>query len=83
MSESTFRAWWDIAQVLLLLYVVVTVPFRLGFDQRVDAWTFTFFVEAVVDLYFLLDIGVNFPKLRFLSLKLRFSQSKTEISCTL
>ena len=56
LPEGTFRTYWDIAQVFLLMYVVITVPLKIGFDLETQAWTTEFWVEVGVDIYFLVDI---------------------------
>lgn len=58
--ESKFRTSWDIIQVALLLYVVLTVPLRIGFDLAVEFGTVAFWFDLFVDLYFLVDIVINF-----------------------
>lgn len=32
-GEGSFRRWWDVSQVLLLMYVAIVVPLRAGFDS--------------------------------------------------
>ena len=63
--ESRFRAFWDIAQVFLLFYVMLTVPLRIGFDIEVEFGTIAFWIDACVDAYFLVDIGVNFRTVHY------------------
>jgi hypothetical protein len=62
-GDGKFRRAWDAVQVLLLLYVAVMVPLRTGFDESgamVAPLTPLWWVELVVDLYFIVDIGLNF-----------------------
>ena len=58
--DSRFSAVWDLTQVILLLYVTVTVPLRAGFEIDVALWSFGFFIDALIDLYFVTDICLNF-----------------------
>jgi Ca2+-binding EF-hand superfamily protein len=58
--DSSFSAFWDLTQVMLLLYVAITVPLRAGFSLEVELWSVAFFVDAVIDLYFISDICLNF-----------------------
>ena len=58
--DSAFRQIWDGVQVVLLLYVAVVTPTRVGYDIPVPAYSGEFWWEAVVDLYFWLDIILNF-----------------------
>lgn len=58
--DSNFSAVWDLAQVALLLYVAITVPLRAGFDLEVELASFSFFVDMLIDIYFITDICLNF-----------------------
>ena len=58
--EGLFRRRWDFTQMLLLIYVAFGVPFRLGFGVPVGLWTFWFWFDAFVDIYFVSDIAVSF-----------------------
>ena len=53
---------WDLMQVFFLAYVSVSVPFQAGFEIDIDNFSFWWWVELVVDLYFLLDVIFNFRK---------------------
>ena len=58
--ESSFRKKWDVAQILLLAYVAMSVPYRLGFDENVELWSFPWFwVDLCVDIYFITDLFVS------------------------
>ena len=43
----------------MMLVIAITVPFRIGFDIDVEIGTFGFWLDAIIDLYFLVDIVVN------------------------
>ncbi len=58
--DSSFRPRWDLVQVLMLFYVASMVPLRIGFDREADPWTPAFLIEVVVDVYFIVDIFVQF-----------------------
>ena len=58
--ENRLRQVWDAMQVFLLLYVACIIPFRECFDVPVETWSGPFWWEAFVDLYFILDIFLNF-----------------------
>ena len=59
--DSKLRQAWDGSQVILLLYVLMTVPYRACFQLPTPAlWTSEFWVELVVDVYFIIDIALNF-----------------------
>ena len=54
------RTFWDIAQVILLLYLLITVPLRVAFDVTIEIGTAAFWFDVFVDLYFIVDIVFNF-----------------------
>ena len=56
--EATFRKYWDIGSVFLILYSCITVPYflALGTEPR----GFVAVVDKIVDLMFMLDIVLNF-----------------------
>ena len=56
LPESHFRTYWDMAQVVLLMYVVVMVPLKIGFELETELFATEFWIEVGVDLYFLVDI---------------------------
>lgn len=50
--DSDFSTAWDLTQVVLLLFVTVTVPLRAGFDVDVELWSAAFFIDMAIDIYF-------------------------------
>jgi hypothetical protein len=59
-TESSFSAVWDLMQVVLLVYVCISVPYQTGFDLDTDVGSLIWWWELWIDLYFLIDIGLNF-----------------------
>lgn len=62
VPESKFRTTWDALLAICILYSVVVVPYRLGFNVNVTAsimpgW---YTVDWIVDAFFWMDILVNF-----------------------
>ena len=57
--DGGFRRQWDLAQMLLLVYVAFVVPYRLGFSHPVLLWSFWFWFDACVDVYFITDIFMS------------------------
>eukprot|EP01043_Picozoa_sp_COSAG02_P029200 COSAG02_NODE_1806_length_10867_cov_7.575130_5_plen_748_part_01 len=55
-----FRHAWDLLQIVMLFYVALVVPFRIGFDEEAKPSHWIFWWEVLVDLYFWLDIVMNF-----------------------
>jgi hypothetical protein len=58
--NSPGRQGWDMLMLPMMLVIAITVPFRIGFDIDVEIGTFGFWLDAIIDLYFLVDIVVNF-----------------------
>ena len=58
--DSDFSAVWDLTSVALLLYVAIVIPLRACFDVVVVLWSFGFWFDAAVDVYFICDVGLNF-----------------------
>jgi hypothetical protein len=58
--DSSFSSTWDLLSVVMLLYVSAAVPLRVCFGVEVALWSSTFFVETVVDLFFVVDVALNF-----------------------
>jgi len=56
--QSPIRLGWDLATLFLLLYIAVATPFQIGFS--VDATGFWFYLEKVVDVFFITDLMLNF-----------------------
>jgi hypothetical protein len=57
---SKFRGNWDLAQAIFLMYIAISLPYRLGFKDGVILWSFWFWFDLAIDVYFLLDLFVNF-----------------------
>eukprot|EP01050_Picozoa_sp_SAG11_P024250 SAG11_NODE_5109_length_1662_cov_1.055662_1_plen_115_part_00 len=58
--DSNFRQKWDLVQVLLLIYVALVVPYRIGFDKQArwpERW---FMLDMCIDVYFVTDLFLNF-----------------------
>jgi hypothetical protein len=58
--EHTFRKRWDVAQVFALVYVAILVPVRTGFSLDLELFSAGWVIELVVDVYFIIDIFLNF-----------------------
>ena len=59
-QPSPFSIGWDLMQVVLLLWVLTSVPFGIAFDIDVEPATMLWWWELWVDLYFVLDICLSF-----------------------
>ena len=58
--DSTFSVVWDLLQIVFLLYVSVTVPYRACFEVDVELFSKTWFWDTMIDVYFVSDIVLNF-----------------------
>jgi hypothetical protein len=58
--SSTFSTWWDLVQVVFLMYVTWTVPLRSCFGIEIEIPSLAWGFDTVVDVYFLFDLGLNF-----------------------
>jgi len=58
--NSSFRANWDMTLVITLMYIAVTLPYRLGFDDNVHLWSFWFWFDVAIDVFFISDLLLNF-----------------------
>ena len=56
--HGTFRKNWDLTQAFILVFVSITVPFRVGLKQPAEGPSY--WVELAIDLYFWFDILFNF-----------------------
>eukprot|EP01045_Picozoa_sp_COSAG04_P007001 COSAG04_NODE_356_length_16034_cov_11.195168_3_plen_425_part_00 len=58
--NAAFRTIWDLVQVVLLVYLLISVPLRLSFAVDVEFGSFAFWFDVAVDVYFVADICINF-----------------------
>lgn len=56
--QSPIRLGWDLVTLFLLLYIAIATPFQIGFS--VDATGFVFYLEKLVDVFFITDLMLNF-----------------------
>jgi hypothetical protein len=59
-QSSYFRTRWDLCFALLLVYVAVAVPYRIIAAIDPAPWEFAFVFDVFVDIFFIVDIGLNF-----------------------
>lgn len=57
---SNLSAVWDMVQLVFLVYVSFGVPLRVCFDIEVPLWSLSFWFDNLVDLYFIVDLGLQF-----------------------
>jgi CRP-like cAMP-binding protein len=58
--DSLFSGIWDLLQLIMLLLVCYYVPLRTGFSITVELWSYEFWQDAVIDVYFIIDIIIQF-----------------------
>ena len=56
--------FWDFLQVVMLMSVCYFVPIRTCFSVEVELWSGAFWWDAVVDVYFIVDVVVRVKVLR-------------------
>eukprot|EP01043_Picozoa_sp_COSAG02_P035665 COSAG02_NODE_2567_length_8517_cov_2.589570_4_plen_617_part_00 len=64
LDDTRFRQTWDSAQIALLVYIAVLVPFRIGFDQNAEPGDLFFIFDVGVDVYFIVDVYLSFNTTR-------------------
>ena len=58
--HGAFMVAWDVTQTIVLIYVAIAVPLRLGYQlEPPEATTAQWWWDAVVDIYFLVDFFLN------------------------
>ncbi len=58
--NSTFRKRWDVWQAVLIVYLAFACPYRVSFDDPVVLWSGWFVFDLFIDLYFIMDVCLNF-----------------------
>ena len=58
--EKWPRELFNFVQAVLLIYVAIIVPYRIGFDIDLEPFSSAWWWELVIDLYFLTDLVSNF-----------------------
>ena len=58
--DSDMAGRWDLAQVGFLLYVCGTVPFRTSMGISIEWHQTAFWIDVVVDIYFIIDLIFGF-----------------------
>lgn len=55
-----FRTTWNMLLTLMLFYVALAVPYRVGFAINLAPFSFSFWVDLLVEIVFIVDIVLNF-----------------------
>eukprot|EP01043_Picozoa_sp_COSAG02_P020175 COSAG02_NODE_988_length_15440_cov_5.979271_13_plen_561_part_00 len=58
--DGSFRTIWDLVQIPMLAYVVLVIPFRASFEVDIELLSPAWWIELVVDVYFIVDLVLNF-----------------------
>jgi hypothetical protein len=56
MPDASWMNYWVLTQCVLLFYIAVLVPYRIGFDVDAEPWEFSFIFDIFVDVYFIVDM---------------------------
>jgi hypothetical protein len=57
--RSDFTSSWEAFQVVLLVYIAFMVPWRICFGVFADVWSLLWIWEALIDVYFTVDVVLN------------------------
>lgn len=58
LPDDTFKIYWDVIIMALLIYTFICIPYRIAFVHDYDlAWLI---IDGCVDFLFFVDIVVNF-----------------------
>lgn len=57
---SPCRTYWDVLLAVFVLYSILVVPLRIGFELQAPSDSFIFWFEVAIDFFFIVDILVNF-----------------------
>ena len=58
MPNTGFRFWWDMASTSLVVFISLTLPYRLAF---VLEWSLFFtIIDLLIDIFFFVDLPINF-----------------------
>eukprot|EP01052_Picozoa_sp_SAG31_P000881 SAG31_NODE_27_length_32731_cov_1443.130393_24_plen_902_part_00 len=58
MPNSVFTYIWDTVSVILLIYITVLMPVRMGFGMKDDALLFA--IDIFMEIFFLVNVGKTF-----------------------
>lgn len=58
--DCTFRRWWELLSMILIVYSCITIPYRVAFAIEVPAGTLDFYVDKIVDSIFMVDCVMTF-----------------------
>jgi hypothetical protein len=53
---------YDLMQMIMILYIMIVLPYRIAFEVSVEPGTFVFFVDLSVDVALFIDIMLNFRR---------------------
>ena len=58
--DARFMNYWDSFQFIALTYMIFVIPIRVGFAVEVPLLSLPFGIDMLIDVYFLVDIYLNF-----------------------
>ena len=58
--HTKLAATWDLVQILFLCYISIFVPLRVCFDIDVPVGSLSFWIDSLVDVYFIVDLFLQF-----------------------
>mmetsp|Transcript_6837 Transcript_6837/g.23893 ORF Transcript_6837/g.23893 Transcript_6837/m.23893 type:complete len:850 (+) Transcript_6837:179-2728(+) len=58
--NGKYRQYWDLSQAFILMYLAIVLPVRIGFALISPRGSGLWVMELIFDIYFMLDIWLNF-----------------------
>lgn len=58
--DSKWTRRWDLVQVVFICWVATVVPYRICFDVVIEIGSSPFWIDAFIDLFFIVDVALNF-----------------------
>ena len=55
--DAAFAVWWNLVQLVALVYVAVFVPVRVAWANEPHVFSAVWFIELTIDCYFLTGNG--------------------------
>ena len=57
--HSIFKMWWDLTILVIVIYQAITIPIKIGFEDKMPSQQQIIF-DLALDGLFLIDIIINF-----------------------
>jgi len=58
--DGKFKKYWDNINMVMILYITTVLPIKISFDLTYPSVTFWTIIELLIDLFFVVDLMINF-----------------------